>query len=231
VNENPLQSHHDVIEFFEREYRRYQRYWYPDLSEEERYSIVLEHSQNWAELLKQIKGLKPGKALDLGAGEGTDAIKLALLGYEVDAVEGTAFGTEKIESFSRQVGVKVNAIRMDVHDFESRKTYDVVICNGLLHYINDKNCILEKIWRATRPGGFCLLSLWSDYTPVPQVHRIVPVYPDTEKGAVWSFFSSDRWKVLYHENQRGRLDHSHPGLADHKHSFIKFVAQKTGFMD
>ena len=47
-------------------------------------------------------------ALDLGAGEGADAIRLAKLGYKVDAVEVSAVACEKIERFARSQGVRIN---------------------------------------------------------------------------------------------------------------------------
>lgn len=215
----------DIIEFFDLMYSKYKRYWYPTLDKDERYSVILNHSQNWEVLLKQISTTAPGVALDLGAGEGTDAIKLALLGYEVDALEGSAVGAEKINDFSRKIGVKVNVIHMNASDFKPARMYDVVICNGLLHYIEDKQLILQKIQCATSKNGCCLVSLFSDFTPVPDCHQIVNVYPDSEKGVVQSFF--DQWKVLYFQLQRNRLDASHLGFPIHQHSFIKIVAKKT----
>lgn len=47
-----------------------------------------------------------GGALDIGAGEGADAIRLALLGYEVDADDLSAIGAAKIEYFAEQAEVK-----------------------------------------------------------------------------------------------------------------------------
>jgi len=217
----------DIIEFFDSVYTKYERYWYSDLDEDRRYSVILNHSQNWDVLLKHINTTTPGVVLDLGAGEGTDAIKLALLGFEVDAVEGSAVGAEKIEAFSQKAKVKVNVFHTDVNDFEPKRMYDVVICNGLLHYIEDKHAILRKIERATNKNGFGLLSLFSDFTPMPECHRVVNVYPDTENGIVQSFFDSSLWKTPYFQFQRNRLDISHPGFPKHYHSFIKMVVQKT----
>jgi len=224
---NISSSQMDIIEFFDNAYTKYRRYWYPNLDEDQRYSVILNHSRNWRVLLKHMRTNPPGVALDLGAGEGTDAIKLALLGYEVDALEGSAVGAEKIKAFSRKVGVKVNVIHMNVNSFEPKRLYNVIVCNGLLHYIEDKDALLRKIWRATSKDGYSLLSLFSDFTPVPECHQLVNVYPDSENGMVQAFFNQHQWNMLYFQAQHNRLDTSHPGFPTHSHSFIKIVAQKT----
>ena len=50
----------------------------------------------------------PGRALDLGAGEGADAIRLAKLGYRVDAVDLSAVACEKAEWFAHAEGVSIS---------------------------------------------------------------------------------------------------------------------------
>jgi 2-polyprenyl-3-methyl-5-hydroxy-6-metoxy-1,4-benzoquinol methylase len=89
-------------------------------------------------LLEALSNRQPGLALDLGSGEGMDAIRLAQLGYQVDAIEGSAVGAEKIEKFAREARTRVNVMHMDAQDFQPTQQYDVIICNGLLHYIENK---------------------------------------------------------------------------------------------
>ena len=52
----------------------------------------------------QLAGIRLGL---WGAGEGADAIRLAKLGYQVDAVEVSAVACEKIERFAKSEGVKI----------------------------------------------------------------------------------------------------------------------------
>ena len=56
--------------------------------------------------------------------------------------------------------------------------YDVVVCNGVLHYIKDKDLVISRMQEATCDGGINVISLWSSYTPVPECHEFVPVYSD-----------------------------------------------------
>ena len=217
----------EILSFFNSVYSKHPRYWYPELSDSERYSLLRKHAENWQTLFNDIRKSKPGKALDLGAGEGTDAIKLAMMGFEVDAVEGSVVGSEKIENIAKRAGVRINVINQNIEDFESPNTYDVVICNGVLHYVQDKLSVLHKIDRLTSNEGFTLISLFSDATPTPDCHRIVDVFPDSSNGIVRNFFSRN-WTSKYSSDEHNRLDLSHPGFPPHSHSFVKLVMQKRG---
>ena len=50
------------------------------------------------QLVREAGGLKPGKALDLGCGEGADAIWLAQQGWTVTAVDVSAVALERAQS-------------------------------------------------------------------------------------------------------------------------------------
>lgn len=213
-----------VIAFFDYLYRRYERYWWRRPT---RYSTdPADHAQSLitSTLLETLKGRKPGRALDVGAGEGSDAIRLALLGYEVDAIEGSAIGAEKTEQFAREVGVTLNIQNIDAALFEPAACYDVVICNGLLHCIRDKVALVQQLQDATAPDGYNAVSLWSDHTPVPQCHRVVDAYAEAEDGVVTSLYKD--WLKVGNWFEHKKPETSHPGFGPHQHSFIKFIARK-----
>ena len=104
--------------------------------------------------LRLLKGRAAGRALDIGAGEGADAIRLAKLGYDVDAVEVSTVGAKKIECFAEEsrrhwqgasVGLRCSGL-------SARMPYDVIICNGVLHYVEDKQSVIDLMQQATSSG-------------------------------------------------------------------------------
>jgi SAM-dependent methyltransferase len=208
-----------IIEFFDKVYSQYERYW----QHLPRYEVS---PHLWAQLIKAMDAHQLGRVLDLGAGEGTDAIHLARRGYEVDAVEGSAVGADKIVTFARRAGVRVNVIHSDANTFQPQKKYDIVLCNGLLHYIEEKDVLLRKIQRWTNVGGYNMISLFSDHRPVPNCHHIISVYPDKEDGIVAAAYQG--WShSLFLEHDK--LDNTHLDFPPHHHSFIKILAQKPEF--
>jgi 2-polyprenyl-3-methyl-5-hydroxy-6-metoxy-1,4-benzoquinol methylase len=214
-----------VIDFFDRVYRDHKRYWHRPML----YSTNPDDfPPSWKILLEALLNCPSGRVLDLGAGEGIDAIRLARLGYEVDVVEGSAVGAEKIQAFAREARVRLNVFHADARNFTPTDKYDVVICSGLLHYIQDKEALLHKIQQATKVGGYNLMLLFSSYTAVPACHSIVDIYCDDENGVVTSSYQG--WHG-YRFLERNKLETAHCDFPKHHHSYIKILAQKPDDYD
>jgi SAM-dependent methyltransferase len=213
-----------ITDYFDDVYAGSGRFWW---REEGRYALEPEaypSSLLTQQALRLLADRSPGRALDIGAGEGTDAIRLALLGYEVDAVEVSKVGAEKIEQFAAEVGANLNVVTSDIQDFMPDGQYDVIVCNGVLHYVKDKQRVIKLMQDATLPGGINVISLWSDYTPVPECHEFVPVYADQENGVVTSSYLGWRQEFIYFERDKSETAHS--DLPQHRHSHIKLIVRK-----
>ena len=122
--------------------------------------------------LRELADRPSGTALDIGAGEGADAIRLARLGYEVTAVDISVAAGEKIERFAAEAGVNVRVQVADIARYQFDDAYDVVICNGVLHYVADKAGVVRRMQEVTNPGGLNVISLWSTYTPYPRATTV-----------------------------------------------------------
>lgn len=213
-----------TCDFFDDLYRSADRYWWRD---KEPYAT--DASSYPASLLTQLTlrllaGRTPGRALDLGAGEGADSIRLARLGYAAAAVEISKVGADKISKFAEQAGVAVRVEVADLATYEPDGQFDVVICNGALHYIADKVPVVERMQRATRRGGINVISLWSTYSPVPECHACVPVYCDAEDGTVSRLYRD--WIEEFRYFERNKPEASHAGMPEHSHSHIKMITRK-----
>jgi tellurite methyltransferase len=216
----------NIADFFDEQYGSVSRYWWRDKI---RYSSdpgEYPNSLLTRETLRLIAQWPPGRMLDLGAGEGSDSIRLALLGYSADAVDISEIGVEKILKFAKEEGVSVSAEVADIVTYEPDGQYDIVICNGVLHYIDDKDkgSVVERMQMATRAGGINVISLWSTYTPVPDCHEIVPVFCDDEDGVVVR--SYEKWIKELLRFERDKPETSHSGMPSHTHSHIKLIARK-----
>ena len=214
-----------VAEYFDEIYRKHRRYWWQN---KDRYTSDYEaypYSLLTQLTLKLLAGRAPGRALDLGAGEGPDSIRLALLGYQVDAVEISRVAANKIRTFASDAGVNVNVIFGDIRNQIPDGPYDVIICNGVLHYIENKIPVINRIKEVTRPEGVNVISLWSSYTPVPECHNHngVPVYLDDENGVIIHLYRDWPKEFIYFE--RDKPDSAHSDLPPHRHSHIKLITR------
>jgi len=215
-----------VAEYFDGVYNAHDRYWWVD---KDRYSTDCDaypYSLITQVTLRTLLGRRPGRALDLGAGEGSDAIRLALLGYQVEAVEISQVGARKIARFAAGVGADLQVTVANIATYEFAGPYEVIICNGVLHYMsdNDKALVIQRMQETTASGGINVVSLWSDYTPTPGCHDQVPTYCDSEDGLVIGRYKEWDKNLLYYE--RDKQESSHSDLPTHHHSHIKMVATK-----
>jgi tellurite methyltransferase len=214
----------NIDKFFDELYRRHDRYWWREDTRHATDPDAHETSLLTQMTLRLLADQPSGRALDLGAGEGADSIRLALMGYSVDAVEISKVGAEKIKRFAAEAGVEVNVEIADVSTYEPTGYFDVIICNGALHYIDDKASVVERMQEATRIGGINVISLWSTYTAVPDCHDQVPVYCDSEHGIISKLYQDWAKELFYLE--RDKPESSHSGMPQHSHSHIKLIARR-----
>ena len=72
-------------------------------------------------LKKHIRLLPKGKALDIAAGEGRNAVFLAQHGFEVDAVDISEKGLKKARKLAREKRVKINTFLIDLDQYQIKK--------------------------------------------------------------------------------------------------------------
>ncbi|MFG1749903.1 class I SAM-dependent methyltransferase [Streptosporangium sandarakinum] len=113
-----------------------------------------------ARLTETVEGLPPGDALDLGCGDGGDALWLAGQGWRVTAADISAVAVERLTALarSRGLGDRVIAQRHDLHESFPRGGFDL-ICAHYLHtpFDLDRATVLRSAAHALRRGGRLLV--------------------------------------------------------------------------
>ncbi|MFC9680196.1 SAM-dependent methyltransferase [Streptomyces sp. NPDC056948] len=111
-------------------------------------------------LTETVTGLPPGDVLDLGCGEGGDALWLARLGWHVTAVDISAVAVERLAALSRSHGLgdHVTTVRADLRESWPPGGFDLV-CAHYLHtpFDLDRATVLRSAAHALRPGGRLLV--------------------------------------------------------------------------
>ncbi len=83
---------------------------------------------------------KRGRLLDLGSGQGRDAIPLAHLGYNVTAIDKSKVGIKQMILKSQKEGLKIQGYVEDIYKYNDFSKYDFILLDSMFHfYKRDKN--------------------------------------------------------------------------------------------
>jgi SAM-dependent methyltransferase len=100
-----------------------------------------------------IGGLDPGSAVDLGAGEGRNALWLASLGWEVTAVDFSAVGLATGASRAESLGLDIEWVTADATTWVSPSEVDLVVAAYLQLPADDLALALGNALGYLAPGG------------------------------------------------------------------------------
>ncbi|MCZ2149189.1 MAG: class I SAM-dependent methyltransferase [Bryobacterales bacterium] len=106
-----------------------------------------------ASLVEMIRLLRPGNALDIGMGQGRNAIFLAQQGWDVTGIDLSELGVIEARERARRLGARIDARVQDVFRFDlGEKQWDL-IC--LMYFIipASQPGLYQRIATAVRPGG------------------------------------------------------------------------------
>ncbi|MGY5128088.1 class I SAM-dependent methyltransferase [Streptomyces nigrescens] len=113
-----------------------------------------------AALVREAGDLAPGRALDLGCGEGADALWLAERGWEVTAVDISRVALDRAagHAAATTVGDRITWQHCDLGTAFPAGTFDLVTAQ-FLHSHSDmpREDILRKAAGAVAPGGVLLI--------------------------------------------------------------------------
>jgi len=106
-----------------------------------------------ATVMSELAALAPGRALELGCGEGRNAIWLASRGWEVTAVDFADAAIEKARRLAEHAGVIVRWLVADAADPTSGDGYDLVLVTFLHTSPAERSAWMARGRSALRPGG------------------------------------------------------------------------------
>ena len=106
-----------------------------------------------AVLVAAVEGVSPGSALDVGMGQGRNALYLASRGWQVTGFDVAEVGLERAREQAAKVGVKVTAVHAADDEFEfGRARWDLIA----IIYALEKRSV-HHVRDALKPGGLVVI--------------------------------------------------------------------------
>ena len=163
------------------------------------------------------------KVLDLGCGEGRNALFLAEHGFDVTAVDISARGIRKLTHLADTQALSMKAVVQDMRTYAFQEDFDLIISHGCLHLIErrDWQVLLARFKHYTKPGGYNVVAVFTDSIPPAE---------DMKEFCVGLFREAELFEHyagwIAHSRESYMLEHEHPGNIKHRHPINKIVAQK-----
>lgn len=166
------------------------------------------------ELIKLCPPSKGKKVLDIGCGEGKDAVYMASKGYDVYAFDLTENGIRKTKLLAEEKDVDVKAYVDDINTFVTDEQFDIIYSSGTIQYLFEENkaAFFEKIGKITKKNGFVFFNVFVEKPFL----EFPPDWDIEEKmwksGELFSYFPD--WKfhrideTIFEDNSNG-IPHYH----------------------
>ncbi|MCD0448942.1 class I SAM-dependent methyltransferase [Actinocorallia sp. API 0066] len=152
-------------------------------------------------LVEEVAGVEAGTALELGCGEGADAVWLARQGWRVTATDISSVALERAGQHAREAGVEVDFQRHDLAESFPEGRYDLVTAMFFHSFVDiPREEILRKAAGAVAPGGRLLIVGHAGYPSwhEGERHEHEVDFP-TPAQVVEELHLSDGWEVLVAE--------------------------------
>lgn len=174
-------------------------------------------------LAANFAAICPGPVIDLGCGEGRNAVFLAEQGYEVTAVDQSAAGLQKAQRLAAERGVSITTVQADLAKLAIEPGHWSGIVSIFCHLPPElRRSLYASVVRGLRPGGVLLVEA---YTPA-QVGRGTGGPSDPEwmlsLGRLKDELPGLEWIVAQEKEREVREGSFHKGLA----SVVQFIGRR-----
>lgn len=176
-------------------------------------ALYTERDQTWSgnpnvalvDVVGPIVSETTGHAIDLGSGEGADAVWLAEHGWTVTGIEVSSTAIERSRKAAQGAGIAADQIRWlqhDLADWQPDEDADLVTACFLHSTLEfDRIDIVRRAMTAIRPGGHLFILSHGASPPWSQHKHDDEDLPNADEEAASLNLSSREWQIQIAENR------------------------------
>jgi len=122
--------------------------------------------------------------LDIGAGQGRDAVFIATQGHSVTAIDISEVGLRDLELEAQEKGLAIQCILDSAETYAPTEPFDVLLLDRTLHMLSPKHRIMcfKRLIGYVKSNGYVVLA--DELTNLPALEQIIDA-------------DVNNWSVLY----------------------------------
>lgn len=177
------------------------------------------------DIMKLIPPVKPYRVLDIGCGEGKDAVFFARCGYSVTAFDISQSGIDKAKRLAEYNQVNVHFFKADILDYRPDQEYDIIFSSGVFHLLPEtmRKEFCDNLKSHTSNMGINALNVFVQkpfIAPAPDSTGIEEAQPLWYSGELFRYYHD--W--MFHTCTEEIFD-CNSGGSPHKHCMDTLIAQ------
>jgi tellurite methyltransferase len=182
-------------------------------------------SPTHSEILAATPYLQGGRALDVGCGQGRNALYLSQLGFEVDAWDVNASSLQKLQQIIDAEGIQnIHLQQRDLNaDPSITGTYDFICCTVVMMFLQATTVkpLIAQMQQATKVNGFNLIVCAMDTPDLPVQADFPFAFKTGELSALY-----EGWNIVKYNENVGELHRVDAEGNRIKQHFATLLAQK-----
>jgi 2-polyprenyl-3-methyl-5-hydroxy-6-metoxy-1,4-benzoquinol methylase len=144
---------------------------------------------------------RKGKVLDLGCGQGRDAIALARLGYSVTGIDNSRVGIDQMNEIGQKEKLNLDGQVGDIFGFDRFSEFDIVLMDSMFHFAKkDKEKeigLIKKIVSEIRNGSLMAICIQDTGDKAQTLNKAI----DFEKRQ--KRLADKKFKYTFEDNESG----------------------------
>ena len=155
-----------------------------------------------SEVLEAMQKVKPCKALDLGCGQGRNALFLAQHGFDVTAVDQNELSLEMLQSIVEQEDLEMPVGLYDINSASIGQTYDFIVSTVVLMFLQAERipAIIRNMQEQTSIGGYNLIVCAMDTEDYPCSVNFSFTF---KEGELANYYQD--WELIKYNENPGHL--------------------------
>lgn len=144
---------------------------------------------------------KKGKVLDLGCGQGRDAIALARMGFEVVGIDNSKVGVDQMDLVAKTENLTLIGTVSDIYKFDGYFDYDFVLLDSMFHFekkdLKKETGLIKNILSKIRKGCLVVFCIQDTGKKIAVLNNTIDAWPGAKRIADEGFI------YVYNDNENG----------------------------